>query len=339
MNVTVLQNKLIEKPELIIKVLEELGFTNIRDRGKYIQFPNKDGDNLSGCSILKSTLQYQNFSHGGKGNLFTLVSSELDLDFPKTLKWIAKTIGLSNAEINKKIKLPFGGFYKEVKKSMTEPEQTMPVLNENDYCDVFGRFNMLWYNQGVNFETQEKFNLGFDVISNSILIPAYNYNGEFVGCKARKNDKDCPLDERWWMFLPFQKTLTLYGYHFNYKAIIEKDLVVIVEAEKSVLQLDSMNCHVGLAVMGHDISRTQEKYIKALKTKRIILAFDEGLEREEIEKQAKKLMMDNMLCSNKVGYIYDEHNKYLKKGSKDSPTDNGETIFKKLLKECVTWMR
>ena len=51
------------------------------------------------------------------------------------------------------------------------------------------------------------------------------------------------------------------------KKIIEKDMCVVLEAEKSVLQCKSFNCHLALATLGHSISSTQEKIIKSLKTK------------------------------------------------------------------------
>ena len=86
MNVATLNNELIDNTDNIIKVLTKLGHEKIQSRGKYITFANLGGDNPNACSILTETLGYQNFSHGGSGNLYTLVMDDLGYNFPKALK-------------------------------------------------------------------------------------------------------------------------------------------------------------------------------------------------------------------------------------------------------------
>jgi DNA primase len=337
-NVNVLTEKIIANPDYIVKILEALGFDNIRDRGKYFQFPNKDGDNQNAISILKDTLVYNNYTRNDKGNLITLVMKEKNLEFPEALKWISKALSLSGVSTNVKIKKPFGGFYTSLKPDENDIDaniKTYPIsMIEND----LHRYNMMWYYQNVSFDIQDRFCLGYNLETNSILIPIFNTSGELVGCKARRNDSKCELTERWWAYLPFPKTQVVYGYHWNYQKIIEKDMCIIVESEKGVCQLSSMGCDLGLAVLGHDISQSQAKIIKSLKVKKIILALDEGLPEEEIKKQAEKLVIDTHIYKNKVGYIYDREHKYLKEGSKDSPTDNNKDTFDKLRKECVVWI-
>ena len=337
-NLNMLTEKIIANPDYLIKVLEALGFDNIRDRGKYFQFPNKDGDNQTAISIVKDTLVYNNYTRNDKGNLITLVMKEKNLEFPDALKWIAGVLGLTNVKTNTKIRKPFGGFYTALIPDKNDVDFSIKTYPESVLKNDLHKYNMLWYRDGVDFEIQEKFNLGYNLETNSILIPVYNTVGELVGCKARRNDTKCDMNERWWAYIPFPKTQVVYGYHWNYKKIIEKDMCFITESEKGVAQLASWNCNIGLAVLGHDISQSQAKIIKSLKTKKIILAFDEGLEESMLIEQAKKLIIDSKIFKNKVGYIYDRENKYLKIGSKNSPTDETKDIFKKLITECVTWI-
>jgi DNA primase len=129
--------------------------------------------------------------------------------------------------------------------------------------------------------------------------------------------------------------LTLYGYHQNYQKIQEKGLCIIGESEKYPQQLHSFDCHIGLATCGNNVSPVQEKYIKSLLVPKVILAFDEGLEEEYIRGEAQKLKIDNQIFKNEVGYIYDDDNTYLPKGSKASPSDFGKVIFNKLVQEKV----
>ena len=67
-------------------------------------------------------------------------------------------------------------------------------------------------------------------------------------------------------------------------------------------------------------------YIKALMTNKIILAYDEGLEEEQIRLQAEKLALNNAVFKNSVGYVFDKDNEILPKGSKASPSDMGKAI-------------
>ena len=337
-NVNILTEKIIANPDYLLQILEALGFDNIRDRGKYFQFPNKDGDNQTAISILKDTLTYNNYTRNDKGNLITLVMKEKCLEFPQALKWISKTLGLSGVSSNIKIKKPFGGFYTGLIPDENDMDSNIKTYPESILGDDLHKYSILWYDDGVNFEVQEKFNLGYNLETNSILIPIYNTSGELVGCKARKNDSKCESSERWWAYLPFPKTQVVYGYHWNYKKIIEKDMCFVTESEKSVMQCHSYDCHLALATLGHDISPSQAKIIKSLKTSKIIISYDEGIEEEELKRQAEKLVIDTHIFKNKVGYIYDKNHKYLKEGSKDSPSDHGGEIFKKLVKECVVWI-
>ena len=138
--------------------------------------------------------------------------------------------------------------------------------------------------------------------------------------------------------LPCSRSLTLYGYHHNYEAIQQKNIVVVGESEKFVQQLHSMGSRIGLATCGCDISDVQAKHLKAMMTKKIVLAYDEGLEEDQVRSQAQKLALNNAMFCNKVGYIYDRENEILPKGSKASPSDFGKDAFAKLIKTHVTWL-
>ena len=337
-NLNTLTEKIIANPDYLEKILEALGFDNIRDRGKYFQFPNKDGDNQTAISIVKDTLVYNNYTRNDKGNLFTLVMKEKHLEFPDALKWIANTLGLSNVSMKNKIKKPFGGFYTTLIPTKDDTDMHVKTYPESVIGKDLHKYNTMFLSRGVDFDVQDRFSLGYNLETNSILIPVYNTVGELVGCKARRNDTKCEMNERWWAYIPFPKTQVVYGYHWNYKKIIEKDMCIILEAERSVMQCCNFNCNLALATLGHSISETQAKIIKSLKTKNIIVAYDEGLEEADVRKEAEKLIIDTKIFKNRVGYIYDRDHKYLKENSKDSPSDNGEEIFKKLMNECVVWI-
>ena len=107
---------------------------------------------------------------------------------------------------------------------------------------------------------------------------------------------------------------------------------LILEAEKSVLQAESMNCHLGLAIGGHDISPTQALYIKRLGVD-VIIGFDAGVGIDCCIEQAQKVKVNNRLWNNRVGYI-----DMSDVTDKNSPTDQGLQEFNRLLTHKVVWI-
>lgn len=329
-----IQDKLQNNDELIIKVLEKLGYSP-KNKGEYFSFSNLDGDNQTACVLYKNTLVYKNYTRVGRdGNIFSLVMYDKQSDFPTALKYIAKVIHF-RPENETPICLPFHGYFKRIcSKTLGHNAVNIPLLDPNDYVDYMNKNNKMFLKDGVDYETQAVFNLGFNRIDNAILIPIYTPAGQLCGIKARNYDPDCPTDKRWWAYERFPKTSIIYGYHINYQEIVQSKTVLIVEAEKSVMQAYSFGFRCCLAVMGHKISKQQVRLIKALNCSRIIIGFDEGVAESDLLLEGLKLL-DNKV---KVGYIYDRDNKYLKKNTKDSPTDNGRNVLKKILAECIEWI-
>lgn len=330
MDIVALQNQIIANPEYIFSLLEDMGFEHIKDHGRYITFQNLGGDNPAGVSILKDTLQYQNFSHGSHGNLFTLIMETHQCGFAEALNYTAKAIGFKG---NQTIILPFGGFYKNIIRNTTSDLEEMKTYDEGLLpSDLY--LSNKFLQDGVSLQVQQLLGIRYSHEENAILIPIYNMHHDLIGCKARNNDPECDMAHRWYAFLPYKKSNVVYGLDVNYSTIISHDKCVIFEAEKSVGQGLSFDLHLGLAIAGHNISKTQSKYIKSLNCSEIIVAFDQDLQEEEVEYEAKKLKINRDLFNNKVCYLYDRKGEYLPKGSKMSPTDAGKKVFIDLMKHC-----
>ena len=332
MNVEELNTQLRNDPDLIIKVLVKLGFSE--DKIKYHASkgyitstrPEEDSDNLSAFVLYCNSLNWQYNTRSGKGNLYTLVMDRRSVNFPQALKLIAKWINYKFQNENEvKHVLPFGGCFKRVLVNRDATDTDLEVYNTDllppQAC------NKRFMRDGISYMTQQHFDLRFDCESNSIIIPIYNSNYELVGSKARKNE-DCFIGNKYWASLPFSKTSVVYGLAQNYKTIVEKRKVIILEAEKSVMQCYDFGCYIAVAIMGHDISRAQAKIIKSLFCSEIIIAFDEGVSECDIKKAAGMVYSDNAFYKNKVSYLYGG----LPKGSKQSPSDSGKVKFMELLK-------
>ena len=325
-----------------MEILEDLGFEHIVERsgkqGAELRFCRAGGDNPSAMQFFLETLKFRCYTTGERGDMYSLVMQQKDCDFPTALHYIAKKAGIRANTLNKPVKLPFGGFYKRLSKELQEPEYSMRTYNESTLEPYLGKCNLMFQKDGIDFMTQEFFRVGYDLESLRVTVPNWTLDGKLCGIMGRSNDPRCPHDERWLPVIPCSRTYTLYGFHQNYSDIQSKGIVVIGESEKFVMQMRSMGSNVGLATCGCDVSTVQSKHIKGLLVPKVILAYDEGLEEEQIRAEAEKLVVDNPILQNRVGYVWDAEHEILPVGSKASPTDFGKEAFSFLVKQKVKWL-
>lgn len=338
MNVGKINEKLLKNTDLVLELLESLGFENIKDTGNCFRFNNIGGDSPGAVAVYKDNLKYVNFSHGTRGNIISLVMAVKRLTLPSALNYIAKTLHLNPAELNQEVVYPFGGFYKQLLFNQSEPESTIKTYSEAELANYVGKYSTMFFKDGIGYSVQEKYKVGYDMWSNRITIPEYTFDGRLCGIMGRLNDTNCPHEERWLPIIPCSRNLTLFGYHRNYPKIVEKDLAIVFESEKAVMQLDTFGCLLGLSSCGNHLSSTQVRYLKSLMVKRIIVAYDEGLDEEYIREEAKKLLTDNQIYRNEVGYIYDKNHDILQINSKASPSDLGKVAFSELVKKYTVWL-
>jgi len=336
-NVDDLQERLVNNCDAVTTILIKLGFSE--DMIKYHERqnmitsprPEKGADNPNGCIIYLNSLNVIYTTRAWSGNIFSLVAKIKDISFPEALNLIAKWIGFKKT--TDKIRFPFCGFYKKIIKERNSAMFNLPIYKESE-LPPSDSLSYKFLKDGVALTIQEKWGIRYDHEEDAVLIPIRDYFGHLVGCKARNNNPNCLDSERFWAYLPYQKTLVVYGWYENFKTITEKQTVIIVESEKGVLQAASFGCGIVVAIGGHNISQTQAKYIKMLGVKKIIVAFDEGISEEEIKNECSKLTISNQIITNNVSYIYDRDNIVLPENSKSSPVDFGEQGLKILLKKA-----
>ena len=129
----------------------------------------------------------------------------------------------------------------------------------------------------------------------------------------------------------------MFGIYKN-KEFIKNNRVYIGESEKFVLQLHTMGVHNALALGGNSIDKHRLGLLEQLNVQEIVFCFDEGLE-VEVQKRALKTTKKYFGNKVRVGLMYDKHNIYLPKGSKDSPTDSGKQVWEGLVSDCIRWMK
>ena len=209
--------------------------------------------------------------------------------------------------------------------------------------DIFMKnYPVEWLNDGISRRAMDKYNIKYSVSQNKIIIPHYDINNNLIGIRGRALNeweienigKYMPIQiEKKWYTHPL--SLNLYGLNHTKENIKKYGICYIGEAEKFCLQSESFsfpNC--SCAVCGSQFNKYQlDILMKNCRPKEIVICFD----KEEKDKEDKYFFKLYNLCKKyinycKMSFIYDTEN-LLK--LKESPTDCGENIFKKLLERRI----
>lgn len=209
--------------------------------------------------------------------------------------------------------------------------------------DIFMKnYPVEWLNDGISRRAMDKYNIKYSVSQNKIIIPHYDINNNLIGIRGRALNeweienigKYMPIQiEKKWYTHPL--SLNLYGLNHTKENIKKYGICYIGEAEKFCLQSESFsfpNC--SCAVCGSQFNKYQlDILMKNCRPKEIVICFD----KEEKNKEDKYFFKLYNLCKKyinycKMSFIYDNDN-LLK--LKESPTDCGENIFKKLLEKRI----
>lgn len=239
-------------------------------------------------------------------------------------------------------------FQKPIYKSLKERYGQQRKVKQLPQYDngVLGCFTKIyppeWLEDGISKDAMDKFNILYSISQNKIIIPHYDIDERLVGIRGRAlNDwevenvgKYMPVQiENKWYKHPL--SMNLYGLNFNKDNIKDTGVCFLVESEKAVLQADAFsipNCTA--AVCGSNFNKYQLNILlKACQPKEIVICFDQEEKKGE-EDYFNKLYA---ICKKyeqytNFSFIYDRWGLL---ELKQSPTDRGEEIFKKLIEKRV----
>lgn len=199
-----------------------------------------------------------------------------------------------------------------------------------------------WLSDGITSSVMDKYNIKYSIAQNKIIIPHYDIKKRLVGIRGRALNpyevenfgKYMPVQiENKWYSHPL--SLNLYGLDQNWKNIKKYGVAYIFESEKSVMQCESFsipNCAV--ASCGSNLNKYQiDLLVRYCAPREIIVCYD----KEEVEGEHKYFDKLYHMCNKykeycNMSFVYDRE-RLLQ--LKDSPSDKGEEIFRKLLERRV----
>ena len=234
--------------------------------------------------------------------------------------------------------------YKSIQDDYTQKKvrRQLPAYPEG-ILDVFIKYYPIeWLNDGISRAAMDKFNIKYSPTQNKIIIPHYDVYGRLIGIRGRALNpweienvgKYMPvqIEDKWYSH---PLSLNLYGLNKTKEAIKKAGIAYLFEAEKSVLQLESfhmLNCSAAVCVSKLN-KYALDILIRECHPQEIVICFDSEEEPKSttyFNKLYALCQKYNIYCN--FSFIYDkEHLIKLK----DSPSDRGEEIFRRLLEKRV----
>lgn len=336
-----IKDSLYSKEDKIKEILDDIGCKDVRKSHTKNEFRfgfNHDGSS-SGNVLDIDTLKFTSFSGKKSGDIITLTSEIKNIELGEAIKWLANKLNIKKGySETKPKKLPFGGFFKEfVKdKSLDEIE---PKIYDKSILKEYTKHGVskLFIDDGISALTQEKYNIGYDIISDRITIPWMSpYGDGIIGIMGRKNKIELSeKDSKYLPIIEFMKSKALYGFYENYSDILNSECIIICESEKSPMKGTEIGINNVVALGGNNISSYQAKLIKSMFCK-VIIALDEDMTLKHCAEQAQKVKIKNVFFENEV-YVVDMDNPYVK-DKKVSLLDLDLETINKILDEHLIYI-
>ena len=337
MDIEILKEHILEN-NFIPTILEELGCHHIRKKDGYFQCANPDGDNTTAVCVYENTnlttINYTRDISNGKNihtDLISLVEFYKNESFPYAVKWICDVLDIDyysnlDEDLPKSLQLTKMLVEMQSVDTDTETEKPLKPIPEKILSYFEPYVNDMFCEDGVGYDTQVEFEIGYDEFTNRITIPIRDDLGNLVGVKARYFYRQVPEDEQKFMYIEkCARSQILYGLYKTINFIKKAQRVFVVEAEKGVQQLYDKGYFEAVATGGSKISKSQIDKLTRLCVP-IIFVFDKDITKEDLDDIASRFIdgTDVYALIDTIGIL----------NEKESPTDD-ISKFEQLLERCM----
>jgi len=339
--------KEIFQKELVQKLLESMGCEEVKpsSNGERLDGARPTGTNSKGFSVYLDehlVAKVWTQEHLPQVDIFGLVSifkhnketsDTIHKDLSNAKRYIINTLKLKGYENGKaKEVTDYNFFLRDIQKKRRKRVKSTP--NPTLHDSVMEEFCISpfqgWIDEGINWNTQDKFQVGMDIPTERVIFPVKNLYGEIVGIRGRATRKEDEDKAKYLPIYSFERNKELFNLHNAVPYIKEQNTVVFFEAEKSTMLAYQYGHGNTVSQMGTAISETQVKLIRRIAPEaKIILGFDKDKGTSKVKEIAKVFShFDNVYS------IYDVDD-YLELTDKkaDAPVDKGKEVYEFLLKE------
>ena len=253
-------------------------FTEFEEKnGEYWALSPLKEEKTPSFSIRKETQQFYDFSSGKGGNILSFIQCYNKCSFPRALEILKKYAGVEG-EIAPRQKLTATTVAKRFKPPKTAQKIEKSVILPVNCMEKFEkRMDKLaiWEQEGITSEIMEKYQVFYDGVSDRIVYPIKNVNGEIINIHGRTLDpnfKDKKL-RKYTYFYPLGTQCTIYGLSDNISSVKNKGEIILFEGAKSVMQAEVWGYDNCGAVLTSHLSPEQLKILIELGC-RVVFALD-----------------------------------------------------------------
>lgn len=281
--------------------------------------------------------RFECFTECGKlGNVFQFLMHLKGWEFSEAYWFIVEYFNIDISDNTERTEKIDQSFFKKFKKK--EEIEVLKSIDKKILNHYYNIYSPLWIEDGISIEAMKEFGIRFSIADHQIIIPHYSENGRLVGIRCRNLDEERAKENKYMpvyyqgKFLSHSTGGLLYGLNINKKRIKKHKTIILFEAEKSVLQLRTMDKEnsIGVALSGSTLTSVQVKIILGLIAKygveEVVIALDKEYKEvgddEYIYYQEKinRVFIDQLINYVNVSIVWDMEGKI---GYKESPTDRG----------------
>ena len=330
-----LKQFLKSSPEIIVEILEELEFNDIRYGNGEIRASLPDGDNETSVHIrlndFLSTNVYTRNEFADKfqfNDFISLIQYVTKRRFHQAYEYLCHKCGIESDYVP----LETPTLLKIIRHFKTREQKTETIVPKGMLEQYPTYIVDEWVGEGIPSEIQKIYDIRIDKQRKRWLIPSYNEDGNLVTVQGRtylENHKELKLPK--YIYYKFGEGSTynsnLFGLNVSKDDILEKKEVILFEGAKSVMKAYSWGYKNSLATQGCNITDLQLKKILALRCN-VVLAFDKDKTFKDIEKTLKEFSRYTNTYYILGGKLLDE---------KDSPVDKGQEVWEELYKNKIKY--
>ena len=325
---------MVDLEELIasVDIVEYIGqFAELEQRGReyWCLSPLKSEDTPS-FSISPDKQCFCDFSSGNSGGIIQFIEAYFHCTTYQAIKKLEEYAGVKGVVFDPKRFEAIRAFKKyRVKRHDFKHNSNTKVMSERimDKYIINSNELQVWIDEGISEDILREFGVRYDAITNRIVYPIRNLQGEIVNVGARTLDPNYKAKGiRKYSYLQGWNggMDVIYGLYEAIQAVKRSGYLILFEGVKSVLKAASWGVRNTSAILTSHLNPNQIRILLStccLNNVAVIFALDKDVNIAD-DKNIKKLTRYmNVYYLQDTEGLLDE---------KDSPVDKGFEVFKTL---------
>ncbi len=281
-------------------------------------------------------------------DIYSLVEKVKKISFYEAVRYVSGLTGkyYTSSSQQKESHIISDWDFIERYKKKEKPTINLPIY-DSTVMDVFLPYgHEEWEKEGISLETQRKFNIGYYVHQDRIVVPHFSLSGDLIGIRGRAmrqedinaGKKYMPLIVEGQMY-NHPTLFNLYGLHKTKEAVSRLRKVAVFESEKSCMlceeyyQEDNFSCATGGGAFG----TFHRDILLSLDIEEVIYCPDKEFTDHESEEAYKFAEKINKIAKKFTPYcrFYVLWDKWGKLNLKQAPVDRGKEVLEELMKNKI----